>query len=202
MSKAGKTKVSGVLLAAGTSTRFGDNNKLLVEIDGLPLVRLVAERLIASRLAGTVVVTGHDADRVETALSGLRLHIAHNSDFRSGMASSLKCGIAAVDAEAFGAMIVLGDMPGVTTELVDQLLTAFESEGSDSIVFPVDANGRQGNPVIWPQRFFAAMSSLTGDKGAKKLIAENPDAVVEVRMDDDAIFRDIDVPGDLAVDET
>lgn len=198
MADAGTTKVSGVLLAAGASERFGDRNKLLIEIDGVPLIRRVAEHLLASRLAETVVVTGFEPDNIKNALAGLDLRIAHNPDFQSGMASSLKCGIAAVDGAASGAMIVLGDMPGVTTSLVDRLLDAFENEGGDKITFPVDESRRQGNPVIWPRRFFADMSSITGDKGAKALIAANRDAVLEVTVDERAAFKDIDTRSDLS----
>ena len=198
MVKSGQSTVCGVLLAAGMSERFGEHNKLLAEIDGTPLVRRVAERLLASRLAGTVVVTGFESERVTTALAGLELRFVHNPDYRDGMASSLRAGIAAMDETASGAMILLGDMPGVTTDLVDRLLDAFESEGGDKITFPVDTHGRQGNPVIWPRAFFTDMSALTGDKGAKGLIDANRDATLEVPVDGRAAFGDIDARSDLS----
>ncbi|MDA7947942.1 MAG: nucleotidyltransferase family protein [Hyphomicrobiaceae bacterium] len=190
--------VWGVLLAAGTSSRFGDENKLLVEIDGVPLVRRVAERVVASSLAATVVVTGFESERVEDALSDMKLEFARNPDFRSGMAASLACGVAVVDGDASGAMIVLGDMPGVTTGLVDRLVGAFENEDCHKITYPAGTDGRQGNPVIWPRRFFPDLLSLTGDRGAKALIAANPDDTLAVSVDDGVAFEDIDTRSDLS----
>ena len=197
MAEAGSVRVCGVLLAAGTSSRFGGDNKLLADIGGMPLIRHVAKRLLKSRLAAIIVVTGFEADSVKDALSGLDLRFAHNPDFHSGIASSLRRGIADVDKDASGAMIVLGDMPGVTTELVDELVEAFEGAQGEKITFPVTSDGRQGNPVIWPKRFFADLLALTGDTGAKRLIAENRDDALGVPVPDDAVLRDIDAPEDV-----
>ena len=192
-----KSSIYGVLLAAGQSRRFGETNKLLAEIDGVPLVRRVAERLLGSRLANVVVVTGFESERVEEALSSLQVQFVDNPDFESGLASSLRQGIDGVSDEASGAMIALGDMPGLTTALVDQLIDAFEGEESDKIVLPT-LDGRQRNPVIWPKRYFAPLLSLEGDSGAKGLISANMDVVLSVPVEDDAVFRDIDEPADLA----
>jgi len=197
VSTAGKSSICGVLLAAGKSRRFGEANKLLVEIHGTPLVRRMAERLLESRLANVVVVTGFESERVRQALSGLHVQCVDNPDFETGLASSLRGGIGSVSDEASGAMIALGDMPGVTTALVDQLIDAFEGEESGKIVFPT-CDGRQRNPVIWPKRYFAPLLSLQGDSGAKRLISANQDAAFGVPVEDDAVFRDIDDPANLA----
>ena len=189
--------VYGVLLAAGTSRRFGGDNKLLIEIDGTPLVRRVAERLLASRVAGVIVVTGFDAERIGEALSGLDIQFAENPDFADGLASSLRRGVAALPEAATGAMIVLADMPGLTPTLADRLLEAFAQAGGTRIVYPVDARARQGNPVIWPARYFARLQQLSGDAGAKQLIRQYADETQGVPIDDEAMLRDIDAPGDL-----
>jgi molybdenum cofactor cytidylyltransferase len=120
-----RTKVHAVLLAAGRSSRMGGPNKLLAGFGGKPLVRLVTERLLASRADGLVVVTGHQADRVREALKGQNARFADNPDFASGLAGSLKTGIRALPAEAEAAMVVLGDMPGLTSADFDALITAF-----------------------------------------------------------------------------
>lgn len=192
-----ESSVWGILLAAGTSSRFGEANKLLAEIDDVVLVRRVAESMAASGLANIVAVTGFEKDRVAGALAGLDLEIADNPDFETGMASSIACGIARVGSEAPGAMILLGDMPGVGAQLIDRLLDAFEHAQGNKITFPVDESGRQGNPVIWPRAFFADLRTLTGDKGAKALIGANQGATLGVPVEDEAAFRDIDAPEDL-----
>jgi molybdenum cofactor cytidylyltransferase len=187
----------GVLLAAGASHRFGDDNKLLADIGGAPLVRRVAERLLASGTAGLIVVTGFEADKVRETLTGLDIQFADNPDFSEGLASSLRCGIAALPKGVAGAMIVLADMPGITTALVDKLISTFQQEGGKKIVFPTRGGGDQGNPVIWPAHFFAELQTLTGDAGAKHLISAHEADTLGVPVDDEDALSDIDRPEDL-----
>ncbi len=187
-----------VLLAAGASRRFGGDNKLLADIGGTPLVRRVAEQLLSSRVAGVVVVTGFEGDKVRGSLAGLDIQFVENTDYAEGLASSLRCGVAALPKGVAGAMIVLADMPGITTALIDRLIGVFEKEACAKIVFPTRESGAQGNPVIWPSRFFKEMQSLKGDTGAKPLIAAHMQHTIGVRVEDEHALHDIDVPGDLA----
>ena len=109
-------RIAALVLAAGRSTRMGGPNKLLAEIDGRPLVRIAAEQALASRASPVIVVTGHQRERVERALAGLPVTFVHNPDFAEGLSTSLKAGIAAVPAEADGAIVCLGDMPQVSAD--------------------------------------------------------------------------------------
>ena len=149
--------VYAVLLAAGASRRFGDENKLLTEIDGTPLVRRVAVELVNSRAASVVAVTGFEADQVRDALKGLDIQFAENRDFASGLATSLKCGLAALPLNAAGAMIVLADMPGITSKHLNRLITVFKEEFSKIIVYSERKDGSRGNPVIWPAHYFTEL---------------------------------------------
>src|SRR5437763_5063052 len=112
-------RIAGLILAAGRSTRMGGPNKLLEEINGRPLVRHVAEHVLASRAKPVIVVTGHQKERVERALAGLPMTFVHNPDFADGLSTSLKTGIAAGSADADGAIVCLGDMPQVGARLID-----------------------------------------------------------------------------------
>jgi len=189
--------VHAVLLAAGSSKRFGAGNKLLAEIKGEPLVRRVASALLASHAEEVVVVVGHEASKVASALKRLDVQRVFNADFEEGLASSLRSGIDALPAEARGAMIVLGDMPGITAKLVDRLIARFDKEGGLKIVYPENAGGEQGNPVIWPRAVFPELMALEGDRGAKALLQEHADDCVAVSVKGDAAFRDVDTPDDL-----
>lgn len=189
--------VCAVLLAAGSSRRFGGDNKLLAKIGGVPLVRRVVERILASSTAGVIVVTGFEGDKIREALAGLDIHFVKNTQFAEGLASSLRCGIAALPEEAAGAMIVLADMPGVTTELIDRLIGAFEQGAREKIIFPTRGRGVQGNPVIWPRRFFAELQTLTGDTGAKRLLGVHDTDTLGVPVEDEDALRDIDRPEDM-----
>ncbi len=120
-------RVAAVVLAAGRSTRMGAVNKMLAEIGGKPLVRIAAEQAIASRAKPVIVVTGHEREKVETALSGLPVRLVHNPDFADGLGTSLKAGIAAVPEEADAAIVCLGDMPQVDAALINKLISVFRS---------------------------------------------------------------------------
>ncbi len=193
----GNRNVAAIVLAAGRSTRMGGPNKLLAEIGGKPLVRIVVEQALASKASSVVVVTGHQQAEVEQALHGLNVSFTHNPDFADGLASSVKAGIAAVPKDADGALICLGDMPLIDAQLIDRLIEAFSPDKGSLIVLPV-AGGRRGNPVLWSRRFFSELMMLDGDIGARHLITQHNEAVAEVEVDGKSAFLDIDTPEALA----
>ena len=152
-------RIAAVVLAAGRSTRMGAINKLIAEIGGKPLVRIAAEQALASRAKPVIVVTGHERERVEAALAGLPVRFVHNPDYAEGLGTSLKTGIAAVPADADGAIVCLGDMPQVDSQLIDKLIAAFDPERGALVVVPT-FDGRRGNPVVWSRRFFHDLMSI------------------------------------------
>jgi molybdenum cofactor cytidylyltransferase len=186
-------RIAGLVLAAGRSTRMGGPNKLLEEINGKPLVRIVAEHALASRAKPVIVVTGHQRERVEHALAGLPVTFAHNPDFADGLSTSLKAGIKAVPADADGAIVTLGDMPQVSATLIDRLIAAFDPERGALVVIPT-IEGKRGNPVLWARRFFSDLLAVEGDVGARHLISGYAEAVTEVPVEDAAALTDVDTP--------
>jgi molybdenum cofactor cytidylyltransferase len=186
-------RIAAVVLAAGRSTRMGGPNKLVAEIGGKPLVRIAAEQTLASRADPTIVVTGHQRERVEAALEGLTVRLVHNPDFSLGLGTSLRAGIAAVPAEADGVVVCLGDMPQVDAALIDRLIAAFDPERGALAVMPT-IEGRRGNPVLWSRRFFPDLMAIEGDVGARHLIDRYGEAVVEVPVAGKAALIDIDTP--------
>ena len=189
-------RLAAIVLAAGRSTRMGGPNKLLAEINGRPLVRIAAEEALASRARPVIVVTGHQRELIETAVSGLELVIVHNPDFANGLSTSLKAGIAAVPADADGAIVCLGDMPQVDAKLIDRLLSAFDPEKGALVVVPT-IDGKRGNPVVWSRRFFPELATLEGDTGARHLIASYPEAITEVLLTGNKALVDVDTPDAL-----
>ncbi|HVZ70003.1 MAG TPA: molybdopterin-binding/glycosyltransferase family 2 protein [Rhizomicrobium sp.] len=189
-------RIAAVVLAAGLSSRMGEN-KLLVEISGQPLIRRTVEAVLASHASPVIVVTGRDADRVGAALSGLDVRLVKNDDFAKGLSTSLKSGVSSVPADSDGALIVLGDMPSVTPELLDTLIAAFNPAEGRAICVAAHA-GKRGNPVLWARRFFPEIMAIEGDVGAKHIIAANDELVCEVESSTDAPLIDIDTKEDLA----
>ena len=113
------------------------------------------------------------------------------------MSTSVKTGLAAVPAEADGAIVCLGDMPQVRAPLIDKLIAAFDPERGALVVIPT-IDGKRGNPVVWSRRFFPELMALEGDVGARNMIARYAEAVVEVPLTDTAALIDVDTPEALA----
>ncbi|WP_424361384.1 nucleotidyltransferase family protein [Methylocystis parvus] len=187
--------IAAIILAAGRGARYGAaQSKLIADIDGVPIIRRVAQAALASRAARAVVVTGHAKKEIEAALSGLPVAFVFNPDFASGLASSLRTGLSAV-ADADGALALLGDMPGVTPSIIDALIAAFEKEPTSAAVIPT-SDGRRGNPVLLSRALFPQVAMLEGDEGARKLLRETR-GVVELSLDDEGVLADVDTPADL-----
>jgi molybdenum cofactor cytidylyltransferase len=195
-------KVAIVLLAAGRSTRMGGPNKMLAEANGQPLVVHAVKSALASQAVEVVVVLGHMADQVRPAIEkavppNARLRFTLNPDFAEGLSTSVRTGIGAVAKEIDAAIVQLGDMPGVSSALLDRLMAAFSPVEGRSICVPTVA-GKRGNPVLWARRFFPEIAKVAGDTGAKHLIGEHADLVCEVEMTGEAAITDIDTPEALA----
>jgi molybdenum cofactor cytidylyltransferase len=189
-------RVAAIVLAAGRSTRMGGPNKLLENISGKPLVRIAAEEALGSRARPVVVVTGHERARVEAALAGLDVRLVHNPDYAEGLSTSVKAGLAALPPETEAAIVCLGDMPQVTSALIDRVIAAFDPEKNALVVLPT-FSGKRGNPVLWSRRFFPELMALEGDVGARHLIGAYPEVVTEVPVENAAAMVDIDTPDAL-----
>jgi molybdenum cofactor cytidylyltransferase len=190
-------RIAAVVLAAGRSTRAGDINKLTALIDGVPMVARALARIRASQADPVIVVTGHEAARVRAALSETDVTFTHNPNYAQGMATSIAAGIEALPSGLDGALICLGDMPGIEAAEIDRLIGAFDPIGGAAICIPV-AGGRRGNPVLFAARFFKELQTLTGDSGAKSVIAAHGDAVAEVAMAGSGTLIDLDTQEAIA----
>ncbi|MGV8936820.1 MAG: NTP transferase domain-containing protein [Allorhizobium sp.] len=182
-----------VVLAAGRASRMGAGgpHKLLAEFDGVPLVRRAAEAALGAKPDGLVTVTGYRHEEIVACLDGLDSETVFNPDYASGMASSLRAGLAAPAArDADGVLVMLADMPGVTATDVATLISAFRAAGGRAIVRAV-ADGKRGNPVVLPRMTFGALMKLEGDVGARQIIETSGLEVIDVEIGE-AAHRDVD----------
>lgn len=189
-------KIAAVLLAAGASTRFGADNKLLTPFEGRPLIRHVAEILAGAQLAEIVLVAGADSAAIAAALDGLAIKAVANPRFAEGMGSSISAGIAALSSDPDGVFVVPGDMPRISRHLLALLMDVFRDTCGTRAVFPMLGNGAQSPPVLWPRATLADLAQLAGPHGGKQLLARL--GGVSVPVDDDSLLADIDTPADLA----
>lgn len=187
-------RIAAIVLAAGRSSRMGQQNKLLADIGGKPMVRHTVEAALASRAAPVVVVTGHMAAEVAAALDGLDVTLAANPDYATGLASSLKVGVRVLQGNQDGILVLLGDMPCIERGHIDRLIEAFSP---DAIVVPTH-DDRIGNPILWPARYFPELLHLEGDAGAKRLVGTHAAHLRKIDLATDAIFVDVDTPEALA----
>ena len=189
---AGAPEPAGILLAAGGSSRFGAQ-KLLQPLGGVPLVRIAAERVLAGGVASLAVVLGREATSVRAALEGLPLRLVLNHRYAAGLAGSIRAGIRALPPDAGGALVALGDQPGVRADVVGALLLAFR-RGAGPIVAPEYA-GVRGHPVLFARDVFPDLLRLRGDEGARSLLAAHPERVHLVPFDFPSP-PDVDTPAD------
>jgi molybdenum cofactor cytidylyltransferase len=188
--------IAAIILAAGRSTRMG-SNKLLEELDGKALVRHVADAALGSIARSVWVVSGHEGESVRARLDGLGIRFVHNPDFALGLSTSLKAGVMALPAEAKGVVVLLGDMPRVTSEVINFVIQAFEAQPQAIAAVPV-YQGEWGNPVLLSRSLFGAVAALQGDAGARKLLNGRAGEVLEVPVSNDAVLIDLDTPEALA----
>ncbi len=195
MPTAAKThrQIAAVVLAAGQSRRMGGSNKLLHEFDGEAIVVRTADTALSTQADPVVVVLGHEADRVRTALAGRHLAFVENPDYASGMSTSLACGLNALPESVEGAVICLGDMPLVGAGEIDRLIAGFDPDGGRMIGVPT-YRGKRGNPVLIARRLFPEALAIAGDIGARHLLGTNPDWVYEVAVESHGVLTDADTP--------
>ena len=187
--------IAAVVLAAGSSRRMGRANKLLLNYRGRPLIRAVVETLLSSQVHEIVVVTGHDAALINSALDGLDVVIAHNVRHDDGLATSRRTGIQAARPDAAGYMICLADLPCLGSKELDQLIGHFLRsllENHRAIVRPA-YRGHPGHPIIFAAHHRSML--LTSDDG-RTLVQQHATHLTITPWDSPHVVQDVDTPED------
>ncbi len=188
--------VCALVLAAGQSSRMGGRDKLLEPVAGAPLLRHVVQALSASAVDEIVVVLPPDPGERGAALAGTKARTVTNPRAAEGMGTSVGAGVTALRADADAVLIVLADMPEVTAPDFDRLVAAFDPAEGRAIVRAVTETGRPGHPVLFGRRFFEPLRALEGDRGARSLIEDYPEFLVDVVLPGGAAATDLDTPED------
>lgn len=190
--------VCAIILAAGESKRFGPENKLLVEVDGVPALERVVNAIKQSGVERLAIVSGSDHEAIASLLSGYDVNVIKNPNWKQGMGGSLSAGASTIDESQFsGILICLGDLPFVESTTIAKLLETFLENGAQKIILPTN-NGIRGHPVIFPVFYRKELMRLSGDQGAKSIISAAGESLLEIEIASDQIFRDIDRPSDFA----
>ena len=185
-------KVDILLLAGGRSSRMKGGDKTLETVRGVPLLRHLALECVASFASRTHVIVAPDKPNRIKAVDDLDLNIIHAHEAHLGMSASLRAGIdASQDADAV--LILLADMPQITKDHLNALIHAW-GRGSTGIIRAASKKGKPGHPVLFSNRYFEALSALSGDKGAKEILHAHAHDVTVIPLEGDAALIDLDTP--------
>ena len=194
----GTEPIVGVLLAAGTSSRYGAANKLLVAVEGEPIVRRAAATLCRSAVDRVVTVLGYEAERIGPVLDDIDDFdpvFVENPAYKQGQSTSVRTGVSAASELGAGAVVIaLGDMPTVDPTSIDALVDAYRADAGDALAAAFD--GRRGNPVLFDRRYFDALGDVSGDVGGREILP-NSDRSALVETGDRGVLGDIDTEADL-----
>jgi molybdenum cofactor cytidylyltransferase len=184
--------IAGVVLAAGASTRMG-RNKLLLELEGQSLLRLAVTRASSAGLEPVIVVLGHEADRAMQELSDLPCHAVMNPDYQMGAGWSVRSGIGAVPAGAAGALVMLADMPFVTSDMLTTLVRRFRTAGAPLVIS--DYEGVNAPPMLYDRSLFPELQVMTGDGCGREVVRHHRSEAAVVSWPKTAL-ADVDLPED------
>ncbi len=181
--------IAAVLLAAGQSSRMGQH-KLLLPLLGKPLVLHAVQSALASEADETLVVVGYRTEAVREALADQPVRIIENPDYAQGQSTSLRAGVAALAAKTEAALILLGDQPLLTADMLNMLIAAWKRAASP-IVAPV-YGGQRGNPVLFSRALFPELLAVSGDQGGRAVLQRHAGETLLVQMEDPAAALDVD----------
>lgn len=185
-------KTAGIILAAGSSSRYGQPKQLL-EWKGKSFIRHVTETALRSALEPVVVVTGFRHAEIESQLQGLPVNIVYNADYEQGQSTSIKAGISALPANVGSAIFLLADQPQIPVEVIRALV---ESHASDlqAILAPLVLEEKRANPVLFDRVTFPNLLALQGDVGGRGIFDKHK--VSYLPWHDDILIFDVDKPED------
>ena len=202
--QAAVTRLAGIVLAAGNSSRMGpERNKLVEDVAGRPLVAGPVDALLEAGIEPVLVVTGFEADRVRKALGDRACRFVHHDAWAEGMGSTLAHGVRTILALASppdALLVSVGDLPGLRAQHVSHIVEAARASKDAidpaRIVIPTHRGGR-GHPVLFGAQHFATLARLTGDRGGRSIFDANEANVRTVEVEGDAVIRDVDTPAEL-----
>ena len=187
--------ISATILAAGSSKRMGNINKLLLLYEGKSLISIACDTLINSKIKPILVITGFEHKKITNSLPKAIDSVIYNDNWSGGISTSINIGISSLPDTIDGNMIILADMPLIKVKTINKLREAFLKYDGEKIIY-ADYQGRQANPVIFPKKYFNNILSLKGDIGCKKIINQNKINSLGIGIDSSEVIFDCDTEKD------
>jgi molybdenum cofactor cytidylyltransferase len=192
----GQIMLSLIVLAAGKSTRMPGRNKLLVEIDGKPMVRRVVEHALNAKVDEVVVVLGWEADKIRETLADLPCRFVVNADYPEGQSSSVRAGLREVEERAEAVLILPGDVAMIDTRSINIVIDEYNN--SRNLIVVASFSGKPGHPILFSKELFKEIAQISEEKfGLKAVVAVHETDVRMVETGSEYVLRDVDTPNDL-----
>tara|TARA_B110000438_G_scaffold231183_1_gene226450 strand:+ start:212 stop:814 length:603 start_codon:yes stop_codon:yes gene_type:complete len=190
---------SCILLAAGESKRMHGENKLIKEIEGIPLIKYSVKNILGSAVDELIIVTGYQKEIIENIIDkNKKIKFVYNKNFSSGMASSINAGLCKISTKAKNFFVSLADMPDVNQNIYNKLIKGKNSynmklkpENRKEIIIPT-SDGKDGNPVLFSIFMKTDVMKINGDCGAKEVIENNQNKILRIPFQGDGVILDFD----------
>ncbi len=185
--------ICAIVLAAGRSRRMGVQ-KLLLPFGGKTVIAHIVAQLLASTVDEVHVVVGHQRERISRELSGRPVSIVNNSNYKSGMLSSVRCGLRELPQQCQAVLVALGDQPSINTELIDQMLRVFAA-AEKRILVPL-YNDKRGHPILFSEVYRDEILTHYDNLGLRGILNAHRDDLFELTVPTSAVLSDMDCPED------
>lgn len=192
MSVRDSAKVVCIILAAGSSTRFG-SPKQIAKIEKTPMLQMALDSANGSKSDYVILVLGAASADIVAELDIGRANLAYNKDYAQGLSSSIKVGLANTPSDANAALLMVADQPYITLSFLDSIIFSYKSDTSKEIVALASANEPR-NPVLIDRKYFKEIESLQGDSGAKEIVLRHMKQVQLLNVQDSKVLLDVDTP--------
>ncbi len=189
-------KVSAIILGAGLSSRMGDENKLFLDFHGQPILQQVISNVKESIAHEVILVSSEvSVDKLDDLdLEGVK--VVENKNYQEGMTSSIKTGVQNADPNTDGFMICLGDQPGLTSEVLNEIIGVFNTEPDPHKIVVPFHKGQKGNPVIFSCIYKSEILDHKEPEGCRQIIKDHLDHQVRVNISSKSVLEDIDTEED------
>ena len=188
--------ISSILLAAGQSSRMNGENKLTKEINGIPLIKYAVKNILGSTVDELIIVVGHEKEILEKTIEGnKKIKFVYNSNFTSGVASSIKIGLENISKKSEAFFICLGDMPNVSQNIYNKLIKSrnnynkkFSTKYKKEIIIPTFEE-QYGNPILFSKYMKEKIMQVKGDTGAKKILELYKKNIIKVKINNRGVLE-------------
>ena len=197
---------SCILLAAGESKRMNGENKLIKEIEGIPLIKYSVKNILGSTVDELIIVTGYQKEIIENIIDkNKKIKFVYNKDFSNGMASSINTGLCEISTKTKNFFISLADMPNVNQNIYNRLIKSKNSyniklkpENRKEIIIPT-SDGKDGNPVLFSIFMKTDVMKISGDHGAKEIIENKKNKILRIPFEGDGVILDFDTQDNFKI---